>query len=124
MSRTGQKRSKSTEVPKSSRKRRKVDGLLKEIPRTKTASGPSVERLSANELSWREVTPPERLDDAEGFLGLEEIDDVEVVRDEKGNHTHFRVYIIYQLLARSLFLMTFLTRACPNPNLPLKIQHL
>jgi ATP-dependent RNA helicase DDX24/MAK5 len=93
MSRTAQKRSKSTEIPNSSRKRCKVDGLSKMITRTKTASGPFVATFSANELSWREVTPPERLDDAEGFLGLEEIDDIEVVRDEKGNHTHFRVYI-------------------------------
>jgi ATP-dependent RNA helicase DDX24/MAK5 len=108
MSKTGQKRSKSTEIPNSSRKRRKVDCKPKETTSTKTASATSVATLSANELAWREVTPPERLDDAEGFLGLEEIEGVEVVRDERGNHTHFRVYTIYSILARFPLLMILL----------------
>jgi ATP-dependent RNA helicase DDX24/MAK5 len=33
---------------------------------------------------------PKRLEDAEGFYGLEEIDDVDVVRDESNNHVMFR----------------------------------
>lgn len=40
-------------------------------------------------LKWKRATLPDRLDDAEGFYDLEEIDDVEVVRDEK-NHVMFR----------------------------------
>lgn len=41
-------------------------------------------------LKWKEVTIPSRLEDAEGFFGLEEIDDVEVVRDEVNQHIMFR----------------------------------
>jgi ATP-dependent RNA helicase DDX24/MAK5 len=41
------------------------------------------------QLAWKEVQLPERLEDAEGFFGLEEIDDVEVIKDEKGSF-HYR----------------------------------
>ncbi|KIV80711.1 hypothetical protein PV11_08195 [Exophiala sideris] len=40
-------------------------------------------------LKWKTVNFPGRLEDAEGFYGLEEIDDVEVVRDESNNHVMF-----------------------------------
>ena len=91
MSRTGQKRLKTTEIPNSSRKRRKLVATSKST-NIKPSSSTCVATVSANELAWREVTPPERLDDAEGFLGLEEIDGVEVVRDTNGNQPHFRVH--------------------------------
>jgi ATP-dependent RNA helicase DDX24/MAK5 len=42
-------------------------------------------------LQWREVAVPDRLGDAEGFSGLEEIDDVEVVKDEDERRAQFRV---------------------------------
>jgi ATP-dependent RNA helicase DDX24/MAK5 len=42
-------------------------------------------------LQWREVAVPERLGDAEGFSGLEEIDYVEVVKDKDNSHLQFRV---------------------------------
>ena len=93
MSRIDQKRTKSTAIPKPCRKRRKLEATQNEPTRTK----PSVATLSADELAWKEVTPPERLDDAEGFFGLEEIDDVEVVREANGERLYFRV--CYLLLA-------------------------
>ncbi|KZF21069.1 P-loop containing nucleoside triphosphate hydrolase protein [Xylona heveae TC161] len=37
-----------------------------------------------DKLGWKEVPMPDHLDDAEGFYGLEEIDDVDVVRDDSG----------------------------------------
>jgi ATP-dependent RNA helicase DDX24/MAK5 len=40
-------------------------------------------------LRWKTVSLPDRLEDAEGFYELEEIDDVDVVRDER-NHVMFR----------------------------------
>lgn len=92
MSRTGQKRVKPTETPNSSRKRRKLVATSSKSKNIKPSASASVATVSANELAWREVTPPERLDNAEGFLGLEEIDDVEVVRDTNGNQPHFRVH--------------------------------
>jgi ATP-dependent RNA helicase DDX24/MAK5 len=39
-------------------------------------------KVSLDELKWKEVELPEMFDDAEGFYGLEEVDDVEVVRYE------------------------------------------
>lgn len=54
------------------------------------ASGKTVEekpqrpgkKVRLDELAWKEVSLPDRFDDAEGFFGLEEIDDVAVVKDE------------------------------------------
>ena len=91
MSRTRDKRLKSTDVQDVSRKRRKLEVPRKKPKPRQTESDMSVATLSANELPWKEITPPERLDDAEGFLGLEEIDDVDIVRDLQGNQTRFRV---------------------------------
>ena len=36
------------------------------------------QRVDANDLKWREIEIPEGFEDAEGFLGLEEIDDVAI----------------------------------------------
>lgn len=43
--------------------------------------------VALDALPWGEVEMPEMFDDAEGFFGLEEVDDVEVVRD--GNTVRF-----------------------------------
>lgn len=43
--------------------------------------------VGGDALRWKEVTLPDRLDDAEGFYGLEEIDDVELVKDKDGQIT-------------------------------------
>ena len=44
-----------------------------------------------DKLQWKEVELPDQLEDAEGFFGLEEIDDVEVVRNEKDVTVQYRV---------------------------------
>ena len=44
-----------------------------------------------DELQWKEVALPDHLEDAEGFFGLEELDDVEVVRNEGDHRVQFRV---------------------------------
>ncbi|KAL6245523.1 ATP-dependent RNA helicase [Rhinocladiella similis] len=46
--------------------------------------------VRGDSLKWKEVSLPGRLEDAEGFFGLEEIDDVEVVKDESTNAIMFR----------------------------------
>ncbi|KAF2439392.1 DEAD-domain-containing protein [Karstenula rhodostoma CBS 690.94] len=38
-------------------------------------------KIRLDDLSWKAVSMPDRLEDFEGFCGLDEIDDVEVVRD-------------------------------------------
>lgn len=45
--------------------------------------------MKSDALTWKTVTLPDRLEDAEGFYLLEEIDDVEVIRDE-GNNVMFQ----------------------------------
>jgi ATP-dependent RNA helicase DDX24/MAK5 len=45
-------------------------------------------RVQLNDLGWKTVSMPDRLEDFEGFYGLEEIDDVTVVKSaENGNIT-------------------------------------
>ncbi|EXJ95449.1 hypothetical protein A1O1_00571 [Capronia coronata CBS 617.96] len=46
--------------------------------------------LRHDALKWKPVPLPERLEDAEGLYGLEEIEDVEVVRDEASHQVSFR----------------------------------
>ncbi|KZZ87326.1 ATP-dependent RNA helicase MAK5 [Ascosphaera apis ARSEF 7405] len=58
-------------------KRRKVDAA----PRT---------TFKVNELDWKRVELPDLLDDAEGFYGLEEIDDVEIIRDPEHGEIKFQ----------------------------------
>lgn len=62
-------------------KRRKVDAA----PRT---------TFKVNELDWKRVELPDLLDDAEGFYGLEEIDDVEIIRDPEHGEIKFQVRIL------------------------------
>ncbi|OAP65250.1 hypothetical protein AYL99_01222 [Fonsecaea erecta] len=46
--------------------------------------------IRGDALKWKTVPLPTRLEDAEGFFGLEEIDDVDVVRDGTTHHVMFR----------------------------------
>lgn len=39
------------------------------------------EKVRLDDLNWKEVAMPDRLDDYEGFFGLEEIEDVDVVKE-------------------------------------------
>ena len=57
------------------------------------------------DLQWREVAIPDRLEDAEGFLGLgiEEIEDVEVVKDQDSRGAKFRVWLFSLLVKREEF---------------------
>lgn len=47
--------------------------------------------VSLDALPWAEVPVPDRFEDAEGFFGLEEIEDVEVVRDTNLGKLEYRV---------------------------------
>lgn len=104
MSRTKRKTANPKNATDSSRKRRKLDLSLNKESKTKPSLNQLAATLSANELAWKEVTPPEWLDDAEGFFGLDEIDDIEVVHDAKGKQIIFRVR-----LSISCFILPSLT---------------
>lgn len=62
-----------------SRKRQRADpdeSVLEQLPEDE-----HTDSLTLNTLPWTAVSLPGGLDDAEGFLGLEEISDVELLRD-------------------------------------------
>ncbi|KAF4550019.1 ATP-dependent RNA helicase MAK5-like protein [Elsinoe fawcettii] len=61
------------------RKRRKIDHEPEAPPQVKEK--PRSKKVRLENLTWKEVDMPDKLDDYEGFFGLEEIDDVEVVKD-------------------------------------------
>lgn len=78
---TGKRSRENTlEVPK---KRQRVEAILR------TKSKLTINALDS--LRWKQVTLPDRLEDAEGFFGLEEIDDVDVVRDTQSGKIELRV---------------------------------
>ena len=55
---------------------------LKENEGAKAKPNPGPGRdVQLDELAWKEVSMPDRLDDFEGFFGLEEVGNVDVVRD-------------------------------------------
>ncbi|OCK98491.1 DEAD-domain-containing protein [Cenococcum geophilum 1.58] len=68
------------------RKRQKLDGTTNLPPVRKSKPTKRGQNVRLDELQWKEVPMPDRLDDFEGFFGLEEIEDVDVIRDaETGN---------------------------------------
>lgn len=52
--------------------------------------------VTLDEINWKEVPMPDRLEDAEGFFGLEEIEGVDVIRANGTGEIQFKV----RLLAR------------------------
>ncbi|KAL8764775.1 MAG: hypothetical protein Q9209_007884 [Squamulea sp. 1 TL-2023] len=76
--------SRSAHSPNESRKRKRFERAepqkQRKIPRS----------VGVNSLPWNAVPLPDNLDDAEGFFGLEEISDVEIVRDEKLGRVEYR----------------------------------
>ncbi|USP79540.1 ATP-dependent RNA helicase MAK5 [Curvularia clavata] len=64
-------------------KRQKVDDFPKPLP-AKTKR-----RVQLDQLGWKTVSMPDRLEDTEGFYGLEEIDDVEIIKDPVTGNLHF-----------------------------------
>ncbi|KAH7028018.1 P-loop containing nucleoside triphosphate hydrolase protein [Microdochium trichocladiopsis] len=66
-------------------KKRKTQATSSKAAAKKKARRP----VSVDSLRWRKATLPDMTNDAEGFFGLEEIDDVEVIRHEN-NTVEFR----------------------------------
>lgn len=74
----------------SSKKRQKLE---------KTAKGvdDSDGLVEVDDLDWKAVSLPDRLDDAGGFFGLEEIEGVEVVRPAEGKgQVKFKVRLSFR----------------------------
>lgn len=47
--------------------------------------------VDVDQLNWKEVSLPDRMADTGGFFGLEEIDDVEIIRPNGGGEIQFKV---------------------------------
>jgi hypothetical protein len=75
-------------MPPTGRKRHRVDAS--------SLSSGKRRATPANELGWRSVEVIGKLTDAEGFYGLEEVNDVEVIRADDGQvqFVRFRVLSI------------------------------
>lgn len=71
--------------PQNSNKRQRVE------PGCAGAKQAGAEVTSLDNLAWKEVALPDRLEDAEGFFGLEEIEDIAVVRDGHSGKVEYRV---------------------------------
>ncbi|KKY14036.1 putative atp-dependent rna helicase mak5 [Phaeomoniella chlamydospora] len=69
--------------------KRKRNATSKPKKRQKVGEAP-LQIVNEQDLAWTEVALPDQLEDAEGFYGLEEVDDVEVIRTETGNGVKFR----------------------------------
>ncbi|OTA62331.1 ATP-dependent RNA helicase MAK5 [Hypoxylon sp. EC38] len=69
------------------KKTKSHQSTLKPIKKTKARKP-----ISANSLQWRKAKLPDMFDDAEGFYGLEEVDDVEVIRNSD-NTIEFRAAV-------------------------------
>lgn len=72
-----------------SMKRKRVGGAGNSNKKSRVLPKPRGPAIRGDALPWQTVTLPGRLDDAEGFYSLEEVEDVEVVRDDR-NHVMFR----------------------------------
>jgi ATP-dependent RNA helicase DDX24/MAK5 len=70
--------------------KRKKTGASKKV-----IENPEVEdvNVAIDDLNWKEVTLPDKLDDFTGFFGLEEIEGVDVVRPEGKGDLRFKVWI-------------------------------
>ena len=73
------KRSQSHENVKGNKRQR----IHTTKPRSKT--------VTLDSLPWNEVSLPDRLEDAEGLLGLEEVDGVDLVKDTETGRLECRV---------------------------------
>lgn len=83
----GKKRTRSDEDQGSQKKRGRVDQCRKSLKKENTDS----KTVALDELPWSSVSLPDKIENAEGFYGLEEVSDVEVISDSKAGRFKFRV---------------------------------
>ncbi|KAJ4378025.1 ATP-dependent RNA helicase [Neocucurbitaria cava] len=74
---------KAPKVAHKGHKRQKIEDFPKPLP-----TNPK-RKVRLDELGWKAVSMPDRLEDFEGFYGLEEIDDVAIVKDATTGNISF-----------------------------------
>lgn len=62
----------------------------KKAVKSDTASSDNHVSVGVEDLNWKEVAMPDRMEDAEGFFGLEEIEGVDIIKQSDGG-VHFKV---------------------------------
>jgi ATP-dependent RNA helicase DDX24/MAK5 len=72
------------------RKRAKLSDPSGHAQQPKKAKKLGKKNVRLDDLKWTEVQMPDRMDDLEGFYGLEEIDGVDIVREEDGKVLRFQ----------------------------------
>ncbi|KAL4782439.1 ATP-dependent RNA helicase mak5 [Aspergillus varians] len=83
----GQKRQRDLKGPDPQTKKQKRAAK----PKSATEKQPEPEVVvGVDDLNWKEVGLPDRLDDFEGFFGLEEIDGVDIVRPQGKGELRFK----------------------------------
>ncbi|CEO60533.1 hypothetical protein PMG11_05158 [Penicillium brasilianum] len=82
----GQKRGRDSKAQALESKKRKK--AAKSGPVSDDSSWDGV--VGIDDLNWTEVALPDRLEDATGFLGLEEIDGVDIIRSSGGGEVQFK----------------------------------
>jgi ATP-dependent RNA helicase DDX24/MAK5 len=78
-------------VPTSSQRSKKRQKIMRT---TQSATTGPKNVIALDAMPWNEVEMPEMFEDAEGFFGLEEVDDIEVIRD--GNKIQFVFYPLWK----------------------------
>ena len=66
------------------KKRKGADAAADDRPAKRKDKRTKKRAVALNDLKWRSVDVPGALDDYEGFFGLEEVDDIEIVKTESG----------------------------------------
>lgn len=83
----GQKRGRDSKAQAVESKKRKKAG--KTDPASDDSSWDGV--VGIDDLNWKEVALPDRMEDAGGFFGLEEIDGVDVIKLDGSAGVQFKV---------------------------------
>lgn len=62
--------------------------------------------VDVDQLNWKDVALPDSMADVGGFFGLEEIDDVEIIRPNGGGEVQFKVRAYISPTVQRLRLLT------------------
>ena len=90
----GKKRLPSKVAAMKARKRQKLESAQKgQAKNADTLASKVSSKVRLDELEWTGVQMPEKFDDFEGFYGLEEIDDVDVVKDAKSGLVSYHAVV-------------------------------
>ncbi|KAE9972079.1 hypothetical protein EG328_003945 [Venturia inaequalis] len=71
-------------------KRRKIEAASKKSKKAPKVVAPVKQPVRLDDLPWNAVGIPDQMDDYEGLYGLEEVDGVEVVKDEDSGRVEYK----------------------------------